>query len=260
MLSQPPAPRRPAAGAACLLLAALAVACRPAIPASPPDRWHLTPDLHVAALQPGVWLHTSWRTLPGGARFPSNGLLVQAGDSLLLIDTAWGEEPTEALLRWADTTLHLPLARAIVTHAHDDRMGGLPCLRRRHVPVLTHPLTWYDAPRRGLALPDTLAGLRTPGAAVQVGSVEVFFPGPAHTPDNLMVWLPRTRILFGGCAVRPLSSPDLGNVADAVVPAWPDAIRRTRHRYGKRARLVVPSHGSPAGPRALTHTLRLLSR
>jgi len=99
----------------------------------------ITPDLTVRQLQPGLWLHTSWQTLPKVGRYPANGLLVREGDHLVLIDTAWGEASTEALLDWIDRELRLPVVRAIVTHAHDDRMGGAPVLVRRHIPFVGHP-------------------------------------------------------------------------------------------------------------------------
>lgn len=67
----------------------------------------MTDDLRVTELRPGVWMHTSWKMMDSGSRFTSNGLLVREGDSLLLIDTAWGEEPTKALLDWAVVTLGL---------------------------------------------------------------------------------------------------------------------------------------------------------
>ncbi|MFW6078377.1 MAG: hypothetical protein ACODAE_02070, partial [Gemmatimonadota bacterium] len=73
-------------------------------------------DLEVTRLAPGVWLHTSWYTYPGGARVPSNGLLVRAGAGLLLIDTAWGEHPTERLLEWIDESVDVPVTRAVITH------------------------------------------------------------------------------------------------------------------------------------------------
>src|SRR5688572_8239064 len=46
--------------------------------------WQVSPDLQVREIRPGVFLHTSWRPLADGTRFPSNGLVVREGDGLLL--------------------------------------------------------------------------------------------------------------------------------------------------------------------------------
>lgn len=205
----------------------------------------------------GVWLHTSWQVLPDGTRYPSNGLLVREGDALSLIDTAWGEQPTRDLLAWIARELKLPVTRTIVTHAHDDRMGGAPVLAEARIPVLSHPLTGALAAKQGWPRPAPLATLSEAGSSTNVGAVGVFYPSPAHTVDNLMVWIPRAQILFGGCAVKGLKSRNLGNVADADVAAWPEAILRAQKRYANQSRLVVPGHGEVGGPDLLSHTLAL---
>lgn len=215
----------------------------------------LSPDLRVEELRPGLWLHTSWSVLEGGVRFPSNGLLVEAGDSLVLVDSAWGEESTERLLAWVDTAFAAPLRGAVVTHWHEDRASIAPLLRRE-IPVRAHPLTARALAERGRPVPDTLAGLAAPGSAVAAGGVEVFYPGPGHTPDNVLVWVPSAGTLFGGCAVREASATALGNTADADVAGWPRSIERALARYGE-AEVVVPGHGTPGGADLLAHTRSL---
>lgn len=215
-------------------------------------------DLKVRELRPGVWLHTSWRVLPDGKRFPSNGLVVREGDHLLLIDTAGGEPLTEALFKWIDGTLRLPVRAAIVTHAHDDRLGGAPVLVRRGIPFYGRPMTRTIALEQKLPPPQGLRGLAAVGGTDHVGSAEVFYPGPAHTRDNVVVWLPESRVLFGGCAVRAASDTSLGNLADADVKEFPASIRRVLERY-PTTDVVVPGHGEPGGRELLEHTLALLT-
>src|SRR6185295_3616589 len=86
-----------------------------------------------------------------------------------------------------------------------------------------------------------LSRLAAAGGVDHVGTAEVFYPGPAHTRDNIVVWLPDSRVLFGGCAVRAATS-GLGNVADADLTAYPASIRRVLERY-PAAEVVVPGHG-----------------
>jgi hypothetical protein len=31
----------------------------------------------------------------------------------------------------------------------------------------------------------------------------VFFPGAAHSADNVVVYFPKKRLLFGGCMIKP---------------------------------------------------------
>jgi metallo-beta-lactamase class B VIM len=215
----------------------------------------VTPDLQVTEIAEGVWMHTSWRALADGTRFPSNGLLLRDGEALLLIDTAWGEEPTADLLQWIDATLRRRVSAAVATHFHDDRMGGAAVLAARRIPLHAHPLTRELA--QGSEEVAFIEGLRAPGSAVRFGPVELFYPGPAHTRDNIVVWLPRQRILFGGCAVRALSTRSAGNTTDADVAAWPRSIERVLRAYPS-AKLVVPGHGEAGGPALLGHTIEVL--
>lgn len=237
--------------AMCLASASHAVA--PTVPVQ------VTPDLEVLPLAEGVWVHRSWRVLEGGARVPSNGLIVREGDGLVLVDTAWGDTLTGALLAWADTSMAWPVRLAIGTHFHDDRVGGCATLARRGIPLFVSPDTHRRLSLADAAHATPIARLHRPGDAARVGGLEVFAMGPAHAPDNVAVWLPRARVLFGGCAVRPAGSASRGNVADADTLQWSAAILRLQLRY-PRALRVVPGHGEPGGVELLAHTRRLLPR
>ena len=235
--------------AALLLVAAPA----PAVMKSAP----LQSTVKLRLLRPGVWIHTSRYVFPDGSVIPANGLVVKEGGGLVLIDTAWGEMLTADLLDEIHREIKLPVRRVIVTHSHADRIAGADLLRKRGIPVFAHPLTCRRAAAVAIAMPsDSIAGLRKPGDAEFVGSVEVFYPGPAHSPDNIVVWVPSARVLFGGCAVKSVDS-NLGNLADADTRAWPDAIHRVMERY-HQAEVVVPGHGAEGGRELLTHTLELL--
>lgn len=84
-------------------------------------------------------------------------------------------------------------------------------------------------------------------------------PAAGHAPDNLMVWIPVQRVLFGGCAVRPGASTTLGKVAHADLAAWALALHRAADRY-PAADVVVPGHGPPGGGDLLSHSISLLER
>lgn len=218
------------------------------------------PEVEIREIRPGVWVHTSWYTYPGGVRFPSNGLIVRTADDLLLVDTAWGEQRTRELLDRITSEIGLPLRSAIVTHSHYDRVAGVDVLKSRGIEVYAHPMTTKRTIGQGMPVPDNSVSAidAAPGTIVQLGSVEVFYPGPGHAPDNLMVWVPSEAVLFAGCAVRSAASGSLGSISDADLGEWPSAIRRAQARY-EEAAVVVPGHGEPGGAELLAHTLALLN-
>lgn len=215
-------------------------------------------DVELVALDPGVWLHRSWYTYPGGGRFSSNGLVVQDGDGLILVDTAWGEMATASLLTLVDDEIGLPIHRAVVTHFHADRAGGVDLLEARGIEVLAHPRTPELGSRLGIPAPDSgLAALGTPGTILAYGAFEVAFPGAGHAPDNLFVWFPERRLLFGGCALRAAAARGTGNLDDADLASWAAALVTIEAAYGAADR-VVPGHGEPGGADLLGHTLALV--
>lgn len=227
--------------------------------AAPHDAADASFDLVIRKIQPGVWVQTSHHTFPNGARYPANGLIVRQGSGLLLVDSAWGEAATAGLLDEIRQRIGLPVRKAIITHFHSDRISGTHVLEEAGVEVQATPLTKkLSASIDGPVPKGTLRGLKSPGSSVSIGSVEVFYPGPAHTVDNLMVWLPKRHLLYGGCAVRAMSWSSLGNLKDADVASWPEAIRGEQARY-PNVEIVVPGHGSIGGPELLRHTLRLLA-
>jgi len=225
---------------------------------SPTNRkeWRISEDLQVTQLRPGVWMHTSWKTYPNGSRYPSNGLIIQEGEDLTLVDTAWGVEATSQLLAWVNETLRCPVTRAVITHSHDDRSAGIPVLVEQGIPVFaesrTVALTVSSSDSKSISL-----GPLGIGESAELGQTEVFFPGPGHSPDNVVVWIPAQRILFGGCLVKPADATTPGNTNDANLVNWPAAIDRVQERFGE-AELVVPGHGAIGGRDLLDHTRELI--
>lgn len=220
--------------------------------------WNLSPDLAVEEVAPGVWVHTTWLTVEPWGRILSNGLIVQDGDDAVLIDTAWGTEPTALLVDWIEDTLGLRVRGALITHFHDDRMGGGPVLAERSIPFFGSELTRTLSSGDSLPAPELLEGVGS-GEPMRWGPVEAYYPGPGHTRDNLVVWVPEAEVLFGGCAVRPGFSQGAGNTADADLSEWPESLRRVQRLYGN-AVTVIPAHGAPGPASLLDHSIAVLER
>ncbi|WP_266203648.1 subclass B1 metallo-beta-lactamase [Pontibacter kalidii] len=212
-------------------------------------------EIKVTRIAPKVWVHTSYSTYQG-ALVPSHGLVVSTKEGAVLIDTGWGNEPTEQLLAWVKTNLKQSVKVCVPTHWHDDKLGGMGAVQQQGIPVMTSELTASLAAEHGKGTPDVTFAADT---TFTVGGqqFEVYFPGGGHTADNVVVYLPQQKILFGGCFVKDGRSKSLGNIADADLKSWPIAIRKVQQRYPK-AKLVVPSHGPWGDQSLLSHTLKLL--
>jgi metallo-beta-lactamase class B len=186
---------------------------------------------------------------------PSNGLIAVTERGLVLVDTAWTEPETEALLKWGDERLRRPWIGAVITHEHADRDGGLGALQRRHIPVAALDLTVAKLARRGVHGVTTLFKASAREFRDPRG-FEAFYPGPGHASDNIVLKFPRA--LYGGCLIKSMEAKDLGFTGDADLAAWPEAVRRVSERY--QGMVVVPGHGPvDMTSGAFQHTLDLLA-
>ena len=213
--------------------------------------------VHFEALSRGVWMHTSYTELPVWGPYPTNGLIVVDGDESILIDTAWNNAQTETILRWAKSELGKPISRAIFTHAHNDKMGGVAVVNSAGIVSYASSLSNEIAPAKGLTPARRSLELSAVGDSVTLWELEVVYPGGGHTIDNIVLWLPAQEILFGGCLVRPPQSQSLGNTNDAQLNSWDAAVDFLRARY-PMAEWVVPSHGRPKGIELLEQTSALV--
>jgi metallo-beta-lactamase class B len=210
----------------------------------------------VQEIAPGVWLHRSTSVLGDFGPVESNGLVLAGKGESVLIDTPATVSQTVRILGWAESELHRPVRYAIFTHAHSDRIGGISALLARDIKTFALPRTIELAQKDGYPAPT--APLPA-DAGISVGGLKlhVFYPGAGHSADNIVVWLPSSKVLFGGCFVKAAEATGMGNTAEADLPSWERGTLELIRRYGK-ANIVVPGHGAVAGPALLEHTLRLI--
>ena len=185
-------------------------------------------------------------------------MIVRTPRGLVLVDTGWTDGRADRLVEWGERAAGAAFVQAIVTHSHGDHTGGVAALGRRGIPVVALDVTVDKLRGSTERLPPRAVFTAARPIHADPLGYEAFFPGAGHAADNIVVWFPAERILFGGCFVKAAEAQDLGNVADADLAAWPRAIEAVRDRY-KTAALVVPGHGEVSGPAALARTLKMLA-
>ncbi len=213
------------------------------------------PEIRISPLGKNFYVHTSFKLL-GTEYFPSNGLVVDLGSGVILVDTAWGEEQTLQLLRWISDNLKKPILFAIISHFHEDRSGGIGILKKKNIPVYAGRRTIEILKEKGADIPDRLLKDEME-LKVENTVIQTYYPGPGHTRDNIVIWFPEKKILFGGCLVKSSKAKDIGNTKDADLNEWPKTVRRLQTKYPKIS-FLVPGHEDWGGKEAFTRTLELL--
>jgi len=251
----------------CLTAALLLTACgatespaAPNVPAQDALLAMLQADYPVtlSKIADGVWVHTTNYNLPGQNPIPVNGLVVLDGDDVILVDGAWGELATLSLVeKIKEKTGKMP-TKMIVTNHESDRTAGVDAAEWQGLQVFTHPDTPRLAAAAGYSAPDTsVAALKAPKARTKVGALEVAFPGPGVTPDNLVVYVPSANILYGGDLVRAAGAKTLGNTSNADLEKWAESLQWIKATYPD-TKVVVPGHGQGANITLLDATYSLI--
>jgi glyoxylase-like metal-dependent hydrolase (beta-lactamase superfamily II) len=241
-------------------------------------RIDISEDMYARVARKGVIVIT--HAFP----WPGNSLIVEMADSsLVLVDTPYTPEATRDLLEWVKSRFGANPAAAINTGYHYDNLGGNSCLIDLGIPVYGSRLTARLLNERGDAMRETTLGwLRgskhrryyeaheklpyeppthlfdlDEGLELEFGgeAVQAYYPGRSHSPDNVVVYFPGRKVLFGGCMV--LGWDGVGNISDADMEAWPESIRRLS-RFD--ADLIVPGHGERLDRGLLKHTIELLTK
>ncbi len=242
----------------------------------------VTSDINITEIESGVWQIEH--------KFPwaANSLIVDCGENeFLWIDTPYTEEATADVYFWLTMKFGEVKLTEINTGFHIDNLGGNGFLVEKGIPVYGSTLTsklveergdstqqqmldWLKGPKNKrffltyknfkFTKPNRLFDINE-GLNIQVGdqNVEVWFPGESHSPDNLVVYLPDKKLLFGGCMVKSVNSRTPGFTGDANMLEWAPSLKRVLTKYAD-AKLVVPGHGSPGGLELITHTIGLLGK
>lgn len=215
----------------------------------------LSRDLHIFEVGKNLWVHRSYFDL-GGQRLHANGMIMIGDDRVTVIDAPWTPTAAYDLLDWLDANYPQQAKRLVITHAHDDRMGSIDIFAERMIPVYSQRNTAQMARQQGWTAPNFVFDDSLPLRSGEQ-AIELYYPGPAHTLDNIIAWFPDAGVLFGGCMVKSLHSGSLGFVGDADKQSWPLALRRALDRYPD-ATQVIPGHGLPGDKDLVMHTLELL--
>ncbi len=222
----------------------------------------------AAALQPqevapGVWMVQGESALgsPANRNFISNAGFVVTPAGVLVVDALGSPALARELLAAIRRVTPAPLRYVVVTHYHADHIYGLQVFKDAGAEVIAHTegraylhsetaqlrlqasreelAPWIDAQTRLVGADRWISETTT----LQLGGVQLVLQpaGPAHTAEDLVVWLPAQRVLFAGDLVFRGRIPFVGQ-ADSR--RWIEALGRL---IAFDAQTIVPGHGPVSG-------------
>ncbi len=258
---------------ALLGVAALALPAARAQPEAPPVR--------AVEVAPRVWFVQGMAALgsPANRNFISNAGFVVTDEGVVVIDALGSPALARELLQEVRRVTAQPVRHVILTHYHADHAYGLQVLRDAGATIWAHPAAreylnsdaaerrletsrqelapWIDADTKLVVPTRWTEGEET---AIRLGGTELVLRhlGPAHTPEDLAVWVPSAGALFVGDLVFRGRVPFVGQ-ADSR--RWIASLERL---IAFAPRIVLPGHGpaseSPLADLQLTRDYLLYLR
>ena len=208
----------------------------------------------------GVWFVQGEAALGSAANrnFISNAGFVITDDGVVVIDALGSPALGTALIESIRRLTTQPIRYLIVTHYHADHVYGLQAFKAIGATILAHPegreylnsdtaqrrleasrqdiFPWIDENTRLVSADRWLDAADT---SLRVGSFDfvIRHVGPAHTPEDLIVFVPKLGVLFAGDLVFRGRIPFVGQ-ADSQ--NWIASLGRLIELHPK---VIVPGHG-----------------
>jgi glyoxylase-like metal-dependent hydrolase (beta-lactamase superfamily II) len=217
------------------------------------------PPMHAERVSASAWYVQGVSALGSVANqnFISNAAFVVTPAGVVVIDALGSPALAERLIAEVKKITPLPITHVLVTHYHADHIYGLQTFQALGAKIIAHRAAkeylhsdtarlrmeasrqqlgpWIDAQTRLVDADqwlDTQTTLTVGGVEFQLQPV-----GPAHTPEDIAVYLPSEKVLFAGDLVFRSRIPYVGQ-ADSR--HWITALDSL---LAFDARVIVPGHG-----------------
>lgn len=218
---------------------------------------NINADLQIRRIADHIYMYTEWADMEKWGRVGCNGLVVTNGRKGFLIDSPTTPEQTASLSQWLENTLRVKLKGFVPGHWHADCTGGLEWLNGQGVRTYAGERTNKILAEKGLPVAkQTFAD----SLVIRLGKTRIacYYLGGGHATDNIVVWIPAEKVLFGGCMIKDTESAAIGNTSDAApLSEWLNTVEKTENRF-PQARIIVPGHGEQGGKELFRHTKEIL--
>ena len=217
-------------------------------------------SIQAVQLAQGVWFVQGNSALgsTGNRNFISNAGFFVTDEGVVVVDALGSPALAQELLREIHRVTPQALRYVVVTHYHADHIYGLQTLAQAGAKVIGHASAreylnsdtaqrrleasridlapWIDANTRLVPADQWLA---TQVTRFRLGSMDfvVDHVGPAHTPEDVVVFVPQLGVLFAGDLFFQGRIPFVGQ-ADSRL--WIQALNRLMKYQPK---IVIPGHG-----------------
>ena len=218
---------------------------------------HLESSLKISHLTGDFYIFTTYNYYKGN-RIPANGMYLLTSDGVIMFDSPWDTTQFQPLLDSIKVRHNKNVNLCIATHFHEDRTGGLEYYKKQGIKTYTTRQTDELSKKRGMKRAEFLIDKDTIFTSGEY-SFQTFFPGQGHSPDNIVIWFEKEKILYAGCLIKSIKDSTLGNLSDANIENYPTAITNVQEKC-KSPQYIITGHNDWISTKSLRHTLKMAQK
>lgn len=217
------------------------------------------PVMQAQQVSPSSWYVEGLSALgsPANQNFISNAAFIVTPAGVVVIDALGSPALAERLVAEIRKVTSKPITHVIVTHYHADHIYGLQIFKALGARIVAHReareylnsdtarlrleasrqelAPWVNEDTHLVSADEWIDGSKT----LTIGGTELRLinVGPSHTPEDLVIYMPKEKVLFAGDLVFRSRIPYVGQ-ADSR--HWIEALK-TLLTFD--AQIIVPGHG-----------------
>jgi metallo-beta-lactamase class B len=168
-----------------------------------------------------------------------NSLVYIGRNHVTVVGATMSPQTAEMLVAEIRKVTSLPITEVVDTNHDPDRFGGNAYFKEIGAKIISTRLTRDHLEKEGqdvirqtqaflpsypsvpIVLPDTTY---PDSFELQNGAVRALYLGPSHKPDDIFVWFPKEKVLYGGCVIKP----QLGNMDGADLIEYPKTLQKLK--------------------------------
>jgi metallo-beta-lactamase class B len=213
--------------------------------------------LKITPLTGEFYIYTTYNIYED-SKIPANGMYLVTKTGVVLFDTPWDTTQFKPLLDSIKAKHNQQVVLCVATHWHSDRTAGLAFYNQQgiktYTTVLTDELSKKNNHKRASFLieKDTVF-------TIDQYSFEVYYPGPGHTEDNIVVWFNKEKILYGGCLIKGADAENLGYMGDANPSKYASSLQNVQQKC-RKPKFIIISHSNWDNTNSLKHSIQLAKK